>query len=145
MVQMVERQTCGPTLRVGKTRSLVLVITQRKLIIVRSEHLNQVVLISVRHLVSLQAVKCPNNLKPFFLGGIFKGIKKAFSGVVKAVSSVVSGVGNFLNSPIGSLLTTAISFVPGFQWVPVCCWYQRQQVRLLRVILWVPSPIRLVP
>ena len=61
--------------------------------------------------------KVPNNLKPFFLGGIFKGIKKAFSGVVKAVSSVVSGVGNFLNSPLGSILTTAISFVPGFQWV----------------------------
>ena len=59
----------------------------------------------------------PNNLKPFFIGGIFKGIKKAFSGVVKAVSSVVSGVGNFLNSPLGSILTTAISFVPGFQWV----------------------------
>ena len=61
--------------------------------------------------------KVPNNLKPFFIGGIFKGIKKAFSGVVKAVSSVVSGVGNFLNSPLGSILTTAISFVPGFQWV----------------------------
>ena len=55
--------------------------------------------------------KVPNNLKPFFLGGIFKGIKKAFSGVVKAVSSVVSGVGNFLSSPIGSLLTTAVGVI----------------------------------
>ena len=61
--------------------------------------------------------KVPNNLKPFFIGGIFKGIKKAFSGIGKAISSVVSGVGNFLNSPLGSILTTAISFVPGFQWV----------------------------
>ena len=55
--------------------------------------------------------KVPNNLKPFFLGGLFKGIKKAFSGVVKAVSSVVSGVGNFLSSPIGSLLTTAVGVI----------------------------------
>ena len=55
--------------------------------------------------------KVPNNLKPFFLGGIFKGIKKAFSGVVKAVSSVVSGVGNFLSSPIGNLLTTAVGVI----------------------------------
>ena len=55
--------------------------------------------------------KVPNNLKPFFLGGIFKGIKKAFSGVVKAVSNVVSGVGNFLSSPVGSLLTTAVGVI----------------------------------
>ena len=61
--------------------------------------------------------KVPNNLKPFFIGGIFKGIKKAFSGVGKAISSVVNGVGNFLNSPLGGILTTAISFVPGLQWV----------------------------
>lgn len=55
--------------------------------------------------------KVPNNLKPFFLGGIFKGIKKVFSGIGKAVSSVVSGVGNFLNSPVGSLLTTVVGAV----------------------------------
>ena len=55
--------------------------------------------------------KVPNNLRPFFLGGIFKGIKKVFSGVGKAVSGVVSGVGNFLSSPIGSLLTTAVGAV----------------------------------
>ena len=55
--------------------------------------------------------KVPNNLKPFFLGGIFKGIKKAFNGVVKAVSGVVKGVGNFLSSPVGSLLTTAVGVI----------------------------------
>ena len=55
--------------------------------------------------------KVPNNLKPFFLGGLWKGIKKAFNGVVKAVSNVVSGVGNFLSSPIGNLLTTAVGVI----------------------------------
>ena len=64
----------------------------------------------------------PNNLPKYFIGKIFKGIGKAvsgvFKGVSKVVSSVVSGVGNFLSSPLGSVLTTAVGFIPGFQWVP---------------------------
>lgn len=65
----------------------------------------------------------PNNLPKYFIGGLFKKVGRAFSGafngVKKVVSSVVSGVGNFLSSPIGTVLTTAIGAIPGMQWVPM--------------------------
>jgi len=41
-----------------------------------------------------------------FLGGVVKGIKKAVGGVGKAVSGV-------MNSPVGQVLGTAASFIPG--------------------------------
>jgi hypothetical protein len=44
--------------------------------------------------------------QPMFLGGIVKGVKNAFSGVGKAVSGV-------MQSPVGQVLGTAASFIPG--------------------------------
>ena len=44
--------------------------------------------------------------QPMFLGGIVKGVKKAFGGVGKAVSGV-------MQSPVGQVLGTAASFIPG--------------------------------
>ena len=41
-----------------------------------------------------------------FLGGVVKGVKNAFSGVGKAVSGV-------MKSPVGQVLGTAASFIPG--------------------------------
>ena len=145
MVQMVERQTCGPTLRGWQDKIPGFGDYSKKIDYSPIGTFKSGSLDFSKAFGFSAGGKMPNNLKPFFIGGIFKGIKKAFSGVVKAVSSVVSGVGNFLNSPLGSILTTAISFVPGFQWVAPVVKVSRQQVRLLRVILWVPSPIRLVP
>ena len=44
--------------------------------------------------------------QPMFLGGVVKGIGNAFKGVGKAVSGV-------MQSPIGQVLGTAASFIPG--------------------------------
>ena len=56
--------------------------------------------------------------KPYFLGGIVKGISKAVSGIGRGISKVVSGVGNaiggVINSPIGQIVTTAAgALIPG--------------------------------
>lgn len=56
--------------------------------------------------------------KPYFLGGIVKGISKAVSGIGRGISKVVSGVGNaiggVINSPIGRIVTTAAgALIPG--------------------------------
>jgi hypothetical protein len=44
--------------------------------------------------------------QPLFLGGVVKGVKNAFGGVGKAVSGV-------MQSPVGQMLGTAASFIPG--------------------------------
>lgn len=51
----------------------------------------------------------PNNLPGYFLGKFFKGVGNFFKGVVNTVKKAVSGIGNFLNSPLGSILTTVLS------------------------------------
>ena len=56
----------------------------------------------------------PNNLPGYFLGKIVKSVGNFFKGVVNTVKKAVSGIGNFLNSPLGSILTTVLSIaVPG--------------------------------
>lgn len=45
-----------------------------------------------------------------FLGGVVKGISKAVGSVAKGISGAVGGA---LNSPIGQIVQTAASFIPG--------------------------------
>lgn len=53
-------------------------------------------------------------LPNFFLGGLFKGIKRAVSGVVNTVGKVVSGVVNTVTSVVSNpIVSTALSFIPG--------------------------------
>ena len=53
-------------------------------------------------------------LPNFFLGGLFKGIKRAVSGVVNTVGKVVSGVVNTVTKVVSNpIVSTALSFVPG--------------------------------
>tara|TARA_B100002019_G_scaffold80615_1_gene69616 strand:- start:16029 stop:18632 length:2604 start_codon:yes stop_codon:yes gene_type:complete len=53
-------------------------------------------------------------LPQFFLGGLFKGIKRAVSGVVNTVGKVVSGVVNTVTNVVSNpIVSTALSFIPG--------------------------------
>ena len=53
-------------------------------------------------------------LPNFFLGGLFKGIKRAVSGVVNTVGKVVSGVVNTVTNVVSNpIVSTALSFIPG--------------------------------